>query len=132
MTDFIHEAPAPEEKKPAVPEKPTSEKERQKRVYTYIAVLFTVAFLLILWSFLANHRSNQQVISELRGSTDLVQSTIEQNVELEGEVRSLEGEVAELEKKLADTQDALTEALGEAEKYRALYEELVAGESDAP
>ncbi len=131
MTDFIHEAPVPEEK-PTAPEKPTSEKERQKRVYIYVAVLFTMAFLLILWSFLANHRSNQQVISELRGSTDLVQSTIEQNMELEEEVRSLEQEVDELEKRLADAQSALTEALGEAEKYRALYEESAAGENEAP
>lgn len=131
MTDFIHEAPQPEDPKPAAPEKPTSEKERQKRVYAYIAVLFTVAFILILWSFLANHRSNQQVISELRGSTDLVQSAIEQNLELEKEVRSLEREVEELEEKLADTQSALTEALGEAEKYRVLYEELAA-EGEAP
>ena len=69
MTDFIHEAPPPENPKPAAPEKPTSEKERQKRVYAYIAVLFTVAFILILWSFLANHRSNQQVIDQLKGST---------------------------------------------------------------
>ena len=66
MTDFIHEAPPPENSKPAAPEKPTSEKERQKRVYAYIAVLFTVAFILILWSFLANHRSNQQVIDQLK------------------------------------------------------------------
>lgn len=130
MTDFIHEAPAPEEKKPAVPEKPTSEKERQKRVYTYIAVLFTVAFLLILWSFLANHRSNQQVIQELRGSTDLMQSTLEQNALLEEEVRALESEVEELQRTVAQTQEALAEAQGEAEKYRTLYEELVGGESD--
>ena len=66
MTDFIHEAPPPENPKPTAPEKPTSEKERQKRVYAYIAVLFTVAFILILWSFLANHRSNQQVIDQLK------------------------------------------------------------------
>ena len=72
MTDFIHEAPPPENPKPTAPEKPTSEKERQKRVYAYIAVLFTVAFILILWSFLANHRSNQQVIDQLKGSTSMI------------------------------------------------------------
>ena len=89
MTDLIHEAPQPEEQKSAAPEKPTTEKERQKRVYAYIAVLFTVAFILILWSFLANHRANQEVIRELRGSTSLVQSTLEQNAELEDEVEAL-------------------------------------------
>ena len=97
MTDFIHEAPPPENPKPAAPEKPTSEKERQKRVYAYIAVLFTVAFILILWSFLANHRSNQQVIDQLKGSTSMMQSTLEQNAKLEDEVKALETQVGELE-----------------------------------
>ena len=106
MTDFIHEAPPPENPKPAAPEKPTSEKERQKRVYAYIAVLFTVAFILILWSFLANHRSNQQVIDQLKGSTSMMQSTLEQNAALEDEVKELETQVKELEQTLAETEDA--------------------------
>ena len=38
---------------------------QQKKVYLYIIVLFTAAFLLILWSFLATHRSNQQVLDEV-------------------------------------------------------------------
>ena len=130
MTDFIHEAPPPEHPKPTPPEKPTTEKERQKRVYVYIAVLFTAAFILILWSFLANHRANQQVIDELRGSTNLVQSTLDQNVALEGEVKALEGEVKELEQKLAETEDALSAAQEEADKYRALYEKLAGAEND--
>ena len=108
MTDFIHEAPPPENPKPAAPEKPTSEKERQKRVYAYIAVLFTVAFILILWSFLANHRSNQQVIDQLKGSTSMMQSTLEQNAKLEDEVKALETQVGELEQTLAETEDALS------------------------
>ena len=140
MTDFIHEAPPPENPKPAAPEKPTSEKERQKRVYAYIAVLFTVAFILILWSFLANHRSNQQVIDQLKGSTSMMQSTLEQNAKLEDEVKALETEieeqkqafVGELEQRLAETEDALSAAQEETEKYRALYEELAGEESGTP
>ena len=147
MTDFIHEAPPPENPKPAAPEKPTSEKERQKRVYAYIAVLFTVAFILILWSFLANHRSNQQVIDQLKGSTSMMQSTLEQNAKLEDEVKALETQVGELlfkllftgshqllgaAQKLAETEDALSAAQEETEKYRALYEELAGEESGTP
>lgn len=121
MTDFIHETPPTEPSKPTEPEKPVSEKERQKRVYTYIAVLFTAAFLLILWSFLANHRSNQEVINELRGSTDLMQSTLEQNAELESEVRTLESEIEELQQTLADAQEnAQAEAQANAELHNAL------------
>ena len=132
VTDFIHEAPPPENPKPAAPEKPTSEKERQKRVYAYIAVLFTVAFILILWSFLANHRSNQQVIDQLKGSTSMMQSTLEQNAKLEDEVKALETQGGELEQTLAETEDALSAAREEAEKYRALYEELAGEESGTP
>ena len=125
MTDFIHEAPPPENPKPAAPEKPTSEKERQKRVYAYIAVLFTVAFSL-------NHRSNQQVIDQLKGSTSMMQSTLEQNAKLEDEVKALETQVGELEQTLAETEDALSAAQEETEKYRALYEELAGEESGTP
>lgn len=133
MTDFIHEAPPPEGSKPTPPEKPANEKEQQKRVYTYIAVLFTAAFILMLWSFLANHRSNQEVINQLKGSTNLVQSTLEENVKLESEVKSLETQVEELEQKLAETEDALAAAQEDAENYRALYESLTGGEAkDAP
>ena len=55
MSDLIHEGPK-DPNKPPVPgeEKPTTERERMKKVYTYVAILFTVAFLLILWTFLMN------------------------------------------------------------------------------
>ena len=133
ITDaMLADAPPPENPKPAAPEKPTSEKERQKRVYAYIAVLFTVAFILILWSFLANHRSNQQVIDQLKGSTSMMQSTLEQNAKLEDEVKALETQVGELEQTLAETEDALSAAQEETEKYRALYEELAGEESGTP
>ena len=119
MTDFIHEAPPPENPKPAAPEKPTSEKERQKRVYAYIAVLFTAAFILILWSFLANHRSNQQVIDQLKGSTSMMQSTLEQNAKLEDEVKALETQVGELLFKLLFT--GSHQLLGAAQKLERFF-----------
>ena len=81
----------------------------------------------------ANHRSNQEVINQLKGSTNLVQSTLEENVKLESEVKSLETQVEELEQKLAETEDALAAAQEDAENYRALYESLTGGEAkDAP
>ena len=45
---------------------------QQKKVYLYIIVLFTAAFLLILWSFFATHRSNQLLLDEVRGNADLI------------------------------------------------------------
>ena len=120
MTDFIHEAPPPENPKPAAPEKPTSEKERQKRVYAYIAVLFTVAFILILWSFLANHRSNQQVIDQLKGSTSMMQSTLEQNAKLEDEVKRLTTEKKEREPSIEEITHKLHAHIAEEELAQSL------------
>lgn len=110
MTDFIHEAPQPEEKKSAPEETPVTEKERQRRVYAYIAVLFTVAFLLILWSFFSTHRSNQEVIDQLKGSQTMMQSTLDENHELQGEVEALEAQVESLTDQLERTEAALDAA----------------------
>lgn len=120
MTDFIHEAPPPEEKKPTPPEKPVTEKERQKRVYTYIAVLFSAAFLLILWSFLSTHRMNQELTDQLKGSEDRAQTALEENIDLANEVESLEAEVASLEERLERAETALDAAEEASEKQEAV------------
>lgn len=124
MTDFIHEAPQPEEKKPTPEEKPVTEKERQRRVYTYIAVLFTAAFLLILWSFFSTHRSNQEVIDQLKGSQMMMQSTLDENHELQGEVEVLETQVEELTEQLERTESALDAAEEASEKQEAVITAL--------
>ena len=62
----------------------------------------------------------------------MMQSTLEQNAKLEAEVKALETQVGELEQTLAETEDALSAAREEAEKYRALYEELAGEESGTP
>ena len=74
MTDFVHEGPK-DPNKPPVPgeEKPTTERERMKKVYTYVAVLFTVAFLLILWTFLMNQRSSREIRDEIRSGNNPLQ-----------------------------------------------------------
>ena len=112
MTDFIHERPKDEQ--PAAPapppepeDKPLDEKTGQKRVYGYIFILFIVAFSLLLWSFFMNQRSNDEVLSELRGSASTLQSTLDRNVELEQQVEALEAEVEELGDRAAALQDEL-------------------------
>ena len=114
MTDFVHEAPKDPSKASAPKEeKPTTERERMKKVYTYVAVLFTVAFLLILWTFLMNQRS----INEIKDGNSALQSTLEENDTLEARARELEAQLAEAE---AD-RDALSEALErKSEQLRAL------------
>jgi len=114
MTDFVHEAPKDPNKASAPKEeKPTTERERMKKVYTYVAILFTVAFLLILWTFLMNQRS----INEIKDGNTALQSTLEENDTLEARARELEAQLAEAE---AD-RDALSEALErKSEQLRAL------------
>ncbi len=140
MTDFIHEhpkdeqpaAPAPE---PLPAEEPATldEKTGQKRVYGYIFILFIVAFFLLLWSFLMNQRSNEQVLSELRGSTSTLQSTLDRNVELEQQTEALEARIEALERQVAELEKsnaALTDERNALSAERdALRGELEAAQS---
>lgn len=118
MTDFVHEAPKDPNKASAPKEeKPTTERERMKKVYTYVAVLFTVAFLLILWTFLMNQRSSQAIRDEIKSGNSALQSTLEENDTLEARAKELEAQLAEAE---AD-RDALSETLErKSEQLRAL------------
>ena len=120
MTDLIHEHPKTEQTAapaaPAPAEPPLDEKTGQKRVYGYIYLLFAVSFALLLWAFFMNQRSTDQVLSELRGSTSALQSTLDRNVALEQRVDELETEMdalraeAELQKQEASAREqALTE-----------------------
>ena len=118
MTDFVHEAPKDPSKASAPKEeKPTTERERMKKVYTYVAVLFTVAFLLILWTFLMNQRSSQAIRDEIKDGNTALQSTLQQN-------DSLEAHIAELEEQLANSEEdkkALDETVGlQSNQLRAL------------
>lgn len=120
MTDFIHEPSQTEKKEPIPAEKPTTEKERQRRVYAYIAVLFTAAFLLILWSFFSTHRSNQEVIDQIKGSQMMMQSTLDENQELQSEIDELEAQVNELTEQLERTEAALDAAEDVSEEQEAV------------
>ena len=114
MTNFVHEAPKDPNKASAPKEeKPTTERERMKKVYTYVAILFTVAFLLILWTFLMNQRS----INEIKSGNSALQSTLEENDTLEARVKELETQLAEAE----EDKDSLSETVErKSEQLRAL------------
>ena len=114
MTDFVHEAPKDPNKASAPKEeKPTTERERMKKVYTYVAILFTVAFLLILWTFFMNQRS----INEIKSGNSALQSTLEENDTLEARVKELETQLAEAE----EDKDSLSETVErKSEQLRAL------------
>ena len=121
MTDFIHEHPKDEPTPSAPPAEtpPMDEETGQKRVYGYIFILFIVAFSLLLWSFLMNQRGTDQVLSELRGNADALQTTLTRNVELEQQADAMQDEL-----------DTLREELQSREQEIARLNEAVAGEKE--
>lgn len=142
MTDFIHEHPKEPQPNPAAEQEtlPMDEKTGQKRVYGYIFILFIVAFALLVWAFLVNQRSTDQVLSELRGNADALQVTLTRNVELEREVDELEAQVQIMQDKLealqkqnetlSEERDTLSKALIEANQQLQAYEEAAEAEAE--
>ena len=131
MSDFIHEGPK-DPNKPPVPgeEKPTTERERMKKVYTYVAVLFGVAFLLILWTFFMNQRS----INEIKDGNTALQSTLQQNDSLEAHITELEEQLANAEadkKVLDDTVDTQSNQLRALDWLLEIESDRSAGDLDA-
>ena len=134
MTDFIHEHPKDEPAAPSpapAPEPPLDEKTGQKRVYGYIFILFIVAFSLLLWSYMMNQRSNDQVLSELRGNASAMQTALARNVELEkqtDELRSALDEAAKdklaQEREIARLNEELATLTAERDALRAQVEAL--------
>ena len=126
MTDFIHEHPAGDETSVVSPspsdgsaEAPLDEKTGQKRVYGYIFILFIVAFSLLLWAFLMNQRSTDQVLSELRGNTSNLQSALDRAAALDQQNETLRSERDALE----EENEALREQLEKAQEYAEKLEE---------
>jgi len=135
VTDFIHEPKNKPEKEttPAyVP--PKSEKERAKRVYLYSVILFTAALVLMLWSFLANNRSNEQLRAALKNNTDVLQGSIEENAAQEKQISALEARIADLQERLEESQEKQIDtlaALAALDWLREMQRAVAAGEDDA-
>ncbi len=121
MTDFIHEHPAAQPSAPPREDPPLDEKTGEKRVYGYIFILFVVAFGLLLWTFFMNQHSNDQVLSELRGNADALQTAITRNIELEREADALEERVETLEQE----KEALEQSAAELSETREMLESHV-------
>ena len=141
MTDFIHEHPKDEPAAPSpapAPEPPLDEKTGQKRVYGYIFILFIVAFSLLLWSYMMNQRSNDLVLSELRGNASAMQTALARNVELEKQTDELQAVLDEAakdklaqEREIARLNEELAALTAERDALRAQVEALTEPE-EAP
>ena len=88
--------------------------DRKIALLRYIAILFFVAFLLVLFSLLAQMRNNKQTISELNQSSASSMSKVEQ---LQEQNRSLQEENASLKEQI----EQLTAKLMSDEKMKEFF-----------
>ncbi|MGM9618758.1 MAG: hypothetical protein ACI3W8_02810 [Oscillospiraceae bacterium] len=115
------EAPKAEKSKTVI----TRSGRPQKPVYIYLIALFAVALLLMSLSFFMSHRSNLQVMGELRenvNSMQLLQEAEERNAELNQRILSLEDEVTEQRQTIFELQQevySLQRQLMEAQEEQA-------------
>lgn len=130
--EHLIEEPAPNPTEKVEEKKPP--KVRQRALITYIALLFGVAFVLVLLSFLAQQRD----ISKMNQNTNNALSRAEQlqddNRELRENNTALQSQLAEAQSQLEAQQQAvesLQAQLDEAEQQTSLGIEYGTGEKTA-
>ncbi len=74
---------------------------KQKPVFLYLVILFAIAFLLILFSFVMQHRSNAELLRQLQSQADILQELRQ----IEEKYDNALAEIASLK----ETVDGLTE-----------------------
>ena len=98
------------------------EERRKTALLRYLAILFAVAFLLVLASMLAQMRNSQTTISQLTQSSTSAAENIQQMQETNRNLQdALEAEQTANQNLL----DALNQAQQENEKTRQAYEQLL-------
>ncbi len=141
-----------EETPKSQPEKSGIDDKRKNALLRYVAIMFAVAFLLVLLSLIGQMRDSKNTISQLSQSSSSALQKAEQlqdtnrlleenNLLLKKDVEDLEEEVKELKAKLSKDQkeqDALVkeqetavkEAAEEAAQVEAAYELLLTLKTD--
>lgn len=97
------------------------DEKRKSAVLRYIAILFAVAFLLVLISLLGQMRNNLDTITALNESST---SALQKAEQLQDRNRELEAQLAELTE-LQEEKEALEQQLAETEKASNAYEQLL-------
>ena len=124
--------------KPIQTEKSALDERKKSALLRYVAIMFAVAFLLVLFSLLGQMRNSMSTISELNQSSSSALQKAEQlqednlrleleNQELSHEMEKLKESYAELEAQIADLHNQL-EGTGEhnetlQEEYERLQQE---------
>ncbi|WP_251446368.1 hypothetical protein [Vermiculatibacterium agrestimuris] len=104
---------------PEATQQPRPRRSRQSRrspVMGYLVILFAVAFLLLLWAYFQQQRSNTETTDALKQSASAVQSIqdlIASNDALREENQALKEQLAQLESQLTDAK----ETIDAAERY---------------
>lgn len=118
--EIVEQNPAPAE--PVKDKVPISD-EKRTALLRYMAILFGVAFLLVLLTFLIQLRDSKQTISELNKSNASALQNAgklqEENQALSAAKADLESQIADLEAEiddLSDSNDALEETQKDLEK----------------
>lgn len=112
----------------AQPEKTGLDEKRKNALLRYIAIMFAVAFVLVLLSMLGQMRDTKSAISELNQSSTSALQKAEalqvNNQELEKENAYLTGRIEELESQLEEARAAVKEAEAQLEQAEIDYEAL--------
>jgi uncharacterized protein HemX len=134
MSDEIKTPQTPEEPQvpetsaaPAEPPKEFNQKKK-KALLTYMTILFVVAFLLVLLSFLIQLRDSRATISELNESSNNALKNAQMlqaaNEQLTEENDKLEEKLADFEEGNAQLTEELEEAQTQAEQILKVYDAL--------
>ncbi len=97
------------------------DEKRKSAVLRYIAVLFAVAFLLVLFSLLGQMRNNLNTITALNESST---SALQKAEQLQDRNRELEQQLAEMET-LLEEKEGLEQQLTQLQKTPNAYEQLL-------
>ncbi|MBU5625780.1 hypothetical protein KQI82_02375 [Oscillibacter sp. MSJ-2] len=108
----------------AVPAPEEAASGRQKPVFIYIIILFTVAFALILVSFVMHQRSNQQVLGELHNNVNAIeelQDALDENLQLQKAIERAQKELSSTEEQLESEQAQRKSKEDESSALLGLY-----------
>ena len=86
---------ASEETAAQIPAAPAAENGRHKPVLLYLVILFAIAFVLILFSFIMHQRSNAEVLKELQSQVETLQELQQDDLYLALPNETDEGEMYE-------------------------------------
>lgn len=116
------EEPEIAEAQQEAPAQPMVDQKRNSALMRYIALLFGVAFIFVLLSFIISHRDSQQTISQLNENADSALTRVEKlqsdnreleasNAELQKEVERLEAELAAVDPEMVSDMENVIESL---------------------